>query len=179
MYQFCYASKSTSLKTDLLEDLANILKEARDFNYQHQVTGVLYFADGHFFQCLEGECPTLKSLLVERLNKDPRHQDIKLFETKEIEYPSFPDWSMKYISKRSQIQQFCREMGFDDFNPFAFQQSKRPLNPMSIFNSVQVSSGVAVILLFGSLYGSAIFSAHHLNRHMDPTHSALLTGLKS
>ena len=56
---------------------------------------------------------------------------------------------------------------------------KRPLNPMSIFNSVQVSSGVAVILLFGSLYGSAIFSAHHLNRHMDPTHSALLTGLKS
>lgn len=49
MYQFCYASKSTSPKTDLLEDLANILKEARDFNYQHQVTGVLYFADGHFF----------------------------------------------------------------------------------------------------------------------------------
>ncbi len=91
MYQFCYASKSTSPKTDLLEDLANILKEARDFNYQHQVTGVLYFADGHFFQCLEGECPTLKSLLVERLNKDSRHQNIKLFETKEIEYPSFPD----------------------------------------------------------------------------------------
>ena len=60
-----------------------------------------------------------------------------------------------------------------------FDRRKRPLNPMSIFNSVQVSSGVAVILLFGSLYGSAIFSAHHLNRHMDPTHSALLTGLKS
>ena len=122
MYQFCYASKSTSPKTDLLEDLANILKEARDFNYQHQVTGVLYFADGYFFQCLEGECLTLKSLLVERLNKDPRHHDIKLFETKEIEYPSFPDWSMKYISKRSQIQQFCQDMGFNDFNPFAFQQ---------------------------------------------------------
>jgi len=30
---------------------------------------------------------------------------------------------MKYISKRSQIQQFCREMGFDEFNPFDFQQS--------------------------------------------------------
>lgn len=123
MYQFCYASKSASPKTDLLEDLANILKEARDFNYRHQVTGVLYFADGHFFQCLEGECPTLKSLLVERLNKDSRHQDIRLFETKKIEYPSFPDWSMKYISKRSQIQQFCQDMGFNDFNPFAFQQS--------------------------------------------------------
>lgn len=90
MYQFCYASKSTSSKVDLLEDLTNILKEARDFNHRYQVTGVLYFADGYFFQCLEGECLTLKSLLLERLNKDPRHHDIKLFETKEIEYPSFP-----------------------------------------------------------------------------------------
>ena len=123
MYQFCYASKSTSSKVDLLEDLTNILKEARDFNHRYQVTGVLYFADGYFFQCLEGECLTLKSLLLERLSKDPRHHDIKLFETKEIEYPSFPDWSMKYISKRSQIQQFCQDMGFNDFNPFAFQQS--------------------------------------------------------
>ncbi|PJI29806.1 BLUF domain-containing protein [Acinetobacter pseudolwoffii] len=122
MYQFCYASKSTSSKVDLLEDLTNILKEARDFNHRYQVTGVLYFADGYFFQCLEGECLTLKSLLLERLNKDPRHHDIKLFETKEIEYPSFPDWSMKYISKRSQIQKFCQDMGFNDFNPFAFQQ---------------------------------------------------------
>lgn len=122
MYQFCYTSKSTSSKVDLLEDLTNILKEARDFNHRYQVTGVLYFADGYFFQCLEGECLTLKSLLLERLSKDPRHHDIKLFETKEIEYPSFPDWSMKYISKRSQIQQFCQDMGFNDFNPFAFQQ---------------------------------------------------------
>lgn len=123
MYQFCYASKSTSNKADLLEDLTNILKEARDFNHRHQVTGVLYFADGHFFQCLEGECLHLKTILVEKLNKDARHQDIKLFETKEIQYRSFADWSMKYISKRSQIQQFCRDLGFNDFSPFALEQS--------------------------------------------------------
>ena len=43
MYQFCYASKSTSSKVDLLEDLTNILKEARDFNHRYQITGVLYF----------------------------------------------------------------------------------------------------------------------------------------
>jgi mRNA interferase RelE/StbE len=39
--------------------------------------------------------------------------------------------------------------------------SKRPLNPMPIFNFGRISSGVAVILLFGSLYVSATFSAHH------------------
>ena len=56
---------------------------------------------------------------------------------------------------------------------------KRPLNPIPIFNSIQVSSSAAAILQFGSLCVSAAFSAHHLNRHTDPSHSALLTGLKS
>ena len=56
---------------------------------------------------------------------------------------------------------------------------KRPLNPIPIFNSIQVSSSAAAILQFGSPCVSAAFSAHHLNRHTDPSHSALLTGLKS
>ena len=59
------------------------------------------------------ECLVLKALLTERLSKDPRHKNIKLFETKEIEQRTFGDWSMKYISKRSSIQQFCQEMGFE------------------------------------------------------------------
>ena len=39
MYQFCYASESTSSKADLLQDLTDILKEARDFNHPNQITG--------------------------------------------------------------------------------------------------------------------------------------------
>lgn len=50
----------------------------------------------------------------------------------------------------------------------AFQRArkikcKRPLNPIAFFNSIQVSSGAAAILQFGSLYVSAAFAAHHLN----------------
>ncbi len=55
MYQLCYASCSTSDNDKLLEDLRNILKEARDFNVDHEIRGVLYFADQYFFQCLEGK----------------------------------------------------------------------------------------------------------------------------
>ena len=54
MYQFCYASESTSSKADLLQDLTDILKEARDFNHPNQITGVLYFADGHFSSAWKG-----------------------------------------------------------------------------------------------------------------------------
>ena len=34
MYQFCYASESTSEKQHLFEDLTAILSEARNFNYK-------------------------------------------------------------------------------------------------------------------------------------------------
>ena len=51
--------------------------------------------------------------------------------------------------------------------------------PCLFFNFGRVATGVAVILLFGSLYVSVTFSAHHLNKHTDPIHSALLTGLNS
>lgn len=121
MYQFCYISESTSDKSILLEDLRNILAEARDFNYRHQVSGALYFAEGYFFQCLEGDKEVLQSLL-DKLKKDPRHTNIKLFEFKQIDEAIFADWSMKYISRRDEIHQCCQRMGFDAFKPYAFEQ---------------------------------------------------------
>lgn len=121
MYQFCYISESTSDKSILLEDLRNILAEARDFNYRHQVSGALYFAEGYFFQCLEGDKEVLQSL-IDKLKKDPRHTNIKLFEFKQINEAVFADWSMKYISRRDEIHQCCQRMGFDAFKPYEFEQ---------------------------------------------------------
>ena len=59
------------------------------------------------------------------------------------------------------------------------KKGKHPLNPIAIFNLVQVSSSLAAILQFGSLYVSATFSTHHGDKHTDPSHSVLQTGLKS
>ena len=50
------------------------------------------------------------------------------------------------------------------------EHRKRPLNPMPTFNFGRISSGVVAILQSGSLYASATFSAHYLNRHTDPVH---------
>lgn len=121
MHQFCYASQSTSTKTNLLDDLTNILAEARDFNHQHGVSGVLYFADGYFFQCLEGEKSILEKL-IQKLDTDHRHDHIRLFEMYEIDQPSFQDWTMKYISRRDSIHAFCKALGFDAFTPLQFEQ---------------------------------------------------------
>lgn len=121
MHHFCYASQSTSDKSNLLDDLTDILAEARDFNYRHDITGALYFADGYFFQCLEGKLEHLNALF-EKLSKDPRHENIKRFEMRPLEQINFAGWSMKYISRRDEIRDFCTNMGFNDFTPHSFEQ---------------------------------------------------------
>ena len=120
MYQLSYASCSTSESDKLLEDLRDILKEARDFNVVHDIRGVLYFADQYFFQCLEGKKENL-DILVEKLKKDTRHKGFTLFAYKPIDKSHFIDWSMKYVKRNSVIQQFMREQGFELFRPKLLQ----------------------------------------------------------
>lgn len=56
LIQLCYASERVEhLNSDLLEDLSNILTKSKLFNQEQQIFGVLYYANGFFFQCLEGE----------------------------------------------------------------------------------------------------------------------------
>lgn len=122
MQQICYASQSTSVdKKRLLVDLREILTEARHFNYQHDISGVLYFADGYFFQCLEGKSAVLQ-ILVEKLLRDPRHHQVRLFEPKQIEAKQFDSWSMKFVGRHSRVQSILNSMGFEQFTPRLFDQ---------------------------------------------------------
>ena len=79
MRQICYASTSTLDHVQLLQDVRDILKEARDFNALHNISGILYYADQHYFQCLEGDEAALE-LLMSKLLKDPRHKDMVVFQ---------------------------------------------------------------------------------------------------
>lgn len=123
MQQICYASTSTSDHTQLLQDLRNILNEARDFNTIHEISGVLYYADQHYFQCLEGE-PSILKLLMSKLEKDPRHKNIKVFESKEIQEAHFKNWTMKYVQRVSIVQSKMLQMGFTAFEPYALNQTQ-------------------------------------------------------
>lgn len=122
MQQICYVSRSTSLHPQILIDLRDILSEARNFN-NNQVNGVLYYADGYFFQCLEGKAEILEHLLI-KLKKDKRHQDIIIFNRKNIEERSFNDWSMKFVGRNSDVQQYLIGIGYLKFEPMNFTQSQ-------------------------------------------------------
>ena len=63
--------------------VARILSKSRINNRKNGLVGVLYFGEGCFFQCLEGETATIEALYA-KLLKDPRHKDLKVLVRKSI-----------------------------------------------------------------------------------------------
>ena len=130
MKRICYVSEATSTPPQLWTDVRDILSEARHFNHLHGIVGVLYFADGQFFQCLEGRSQDL-DLLLDKLHQDSRHHQIQLFDAEDIDTARFDQWSMKYVTRASQIQQFFKTLGFEAFSP-------RLLNPLQLSQFLEV-----------------------------------------
>jgi hypothetical protein len=121
LIRLCYASNRVESANDLIEDLNNILNTARDFNRNNEIFGVLYYANNHFFQCLEGE----RALVLELFNsikKDARHNNLIEFKTTDIEKISFKKWSMKYVQKCSKVDLFFKALGYDLFTPAALNE---------------------------------------------------------
>lgn len=116
MIRLCYASIRVENDNDLLLDLSDILATAREFNAQQGIVGVLYYAEGAFFQCLEGESEKVIALF-ESIQKDGRHTDIYQFETVEINELHFRQWSMKYVNSNTKISNFFKKNGLHRFLP--------------------------------------------------------------
>ncbi|RZJ20967.1 MULTISPECIES: BLUF domain-containing protein [unclassified Acinetobacter] len=114
--QLCYASSRVEYNNDLLQDLSDILATARAFNQVHDIYGVLYYAEGIYFQCLQGEQSQLEQLFTQ-ISKDARHNQIHRFPDHAIEEIHFKQWSMKYVNQHGKITTLFKKMGLDKFLP--------------------------------------------------------------
>ncbi|WP_127492511.1 AnBLUF65 family BLUF photoreceptors [Acinetobacter calcoaceticus] len=139
--RLCYASQRNEKNEDLLQDLRDILTEARNFNDLNQICGVLYYADNAFFQCLEGE-QELVERLFEKIKNDQRHYNVKWLSTYSIEKNSFQRWSMKYVQRNTNIESFFLSMGETSFNPIRLdeQNLKIFLNELSIAEQSKINT---------------------------------------
>ena len=124
LQQVCYISRATSQQPQILQDLRDILSEARNFNFQHQINGVLYYSNGYFFQFLEGQTEKI-DILLNKLKKDKRHQDYVFYDDFRFQQGQFSDWSMKYIGRNSLVKDYLIENGFRDFEPFDLDENQR------------------------------------------------------
>jgi hypothetical protein len=93
-YRIMYSSEAAAgLATPELEGM---LAESRIRNKAHGISGVLVFVDGAFLQILEGEKDDVLELMA-RIERDPRHHDVKVFSEQEVDERAFPTWSMAYL----------------------------------------------------------------------------------
>lgn len=123
LLQIIYISRSTFESHDATNkiepNVARILAKSRINNRLNGLVGVLYFGDGVFFQCLEGEEDAVNTLLT-KLEADTRHKDLKVISKKYIDELSFGDWAMKFAPLDEQIKQFLKDNNFQRFDPYLF-----------------------------------------------------------
>lgn len=105
-----YASAATIEFSD--QDLIRLLKKARTHNASQDITGMLLYCEGSFFQVLEGPEHNVDALF-QVIADDSRHSKITLIIKEPLFKRSFSDWTMGFTgATQAQLEQI---EGLQDF----------------------------------------------------------------
>lgn len=105
-----YASAATR---DLgAPELVKLLQQAREDNERLGVTGMLLYAEGSFFQILEGEEKVIQALYV-KIGSDRRHTQMTKIISEPIAERSFDAWTMGFY--KVSRQELAGIAGVNDF----------------------------------------------------------------
>lgn len=91
--QYLYISTAPTLPR---EEVDAILDTSARNNPARGITGLLLFNGRNFLQLLEGEDSEI-TVLMERINGDPRHSGVSVLDRREIAARTCPDWAMKRV----------------------------------------------------------------------------------
>ncbi|OEE61791.1 BLUF domain-containing protein [Enterovibrio norvegicus] len=110
MFRLIYASAATIEFSE--SKLMQLLGKARAHNAGNNISGLLLYAKGNFFQILEGEQQAVERLYCQ-IQQDDRHTSVVVLERSEITKRVFPDWSMGFKNLEHFDKQELR--GYNDF----------------------------------------------------------------
>lgn len=113
MYHLVYTSHAVKPLNE--PELIALLKEARDTNKKHGITGMLLYIQGKFLQVLEGNKPVVKKLF-NSIAKDPRHHRVAVIMEGEYTERIFKDWTMGF--RRLTHNEALEMSGFKDIDQF-------------------------------------------------------------
>ncbi|BCE02990.1 BLUF domain-containing protein [Marinicellulosiphila megalodicopiae] len=94
------------------QELDVILDQSRINNDQAEITGMLLYDSGSFFQVLEGDQKMVEAV-YEKIVKDTRHQNVTKLIMEPIEERAFGHWSMGY--PRVTKKELTEIEGLNDF----------------------------------------------------------------
>lgn len=105
-----YASRATARFSE--SDLPALLAQAREANAGRDVTGMLLFIEGNFFQVLEGRSETVEALF-EHICRDDRHTRVTRIIFEPIAERDFAEWTMGFA--RLETAEVAGLAGINDF----------------------------------------------------------------
>jgi hypothetical protein len=100
LFRIIYCSRSCIPDEPEVQEaeLEKILAAARRNNLRNDITGALLFTERCFAQALEGELFDIEATLA-KIERDPRHADVRCLECGPIANREFSDWSMAFAGK--------------------------------------------------------------------------------
>lgn len=93
VFSVVYSSMATARFDDAV--LRDLLEQSRSANAASGVTGMLLYRGGRFIQILEGPEQAVRDTMG-RIERDPRHDRLRVLIDEFIEERNFAEWTMGY-----------------------------------------------------------------------------------
>lgn len=74
-------------------DAEEIARVAAELNQLRGLTGLLVYTPSHFLQVLEGDSDDVRATMA-RIRVDPRHDEVRVLDQRDVERREFADWAM-------------------------------------------------------------------------------------
>ena len=121
--QIVYASRFTGADRDLDETLRSVLAKSIQNNRVVNVTGFLVAGEGRFLQLLEGSAAAVEETF-QRIGRDPRHADMTLISSGDVDRRLFRDWNMGQHRLGAADQALLTELGLEAFEPLGLDPDR-------------------------------------------------------
>ncbi|WP_230661436.1 BLUF domain-containing protein [Psychrobacter sp. I-STPA10] len=120
LYQLVYISQIKDNLLPIQPVLNDIAVVSAQQNDKNNLTGVLFYGNGWFFQYLEGSKYTLQQL-KENLIRDGRHYNVNFLEFSHLAQRRFSSWSMQLLASEKPIANAQQVSGIVPFKPAQWQ----------------------------------------------------------
>jgi hypothetical protein len=128
MLSLIYVSSSKKQLSD--QELLDILKKSRENNLAHDITGLLLYKGGNFMQALEGADDAVMTL-YKKIEQDPRHKDVSIISSEQIQARQFPAWEMAF--QNLDAEDVRNEAGYSQFLHDEFTAEVYRKNPLRAY----------------------------------------------
>lgn len=100
-FRLLYRSRNRIPADERKIELGELFSAARRFNKGVGISGALLLHDDTFVQLLEGDESAVRAL-YSRIATDPRHDEVELLTTEDVDGPVFAHWAMARVSEEGE-----------------------------------------------------------------------------